>query len=33
MSSENHKSFIKFPYDIKDSEGELKTEFVKNFQG
>lgn len=33
MSSENHKSGIKFPYDIKESEGEVKKEFIKNFQG
>lgn len=33
MNSENHKSDIKFPYDIKEIEGEIKEEFVKHFQG
>lgn len=33
MSSENHKSIIKFPYDIKESEGEIKKQFLHYFQG
>ena len=33
MSSENHKSVIKFPYDIKESKGEVKKQFLQHFQG
>lgn len=33
MSCENYKSDIKFPYEIKESEGEEKKEFLHYFQG
>jgi hypothetical protein len=33
MAFNNNKGEIAFPYEIKEAEGEVRTQFIKDFHG